>query len=122
MCGTLTLPEVLPDVAFAHQFLPETRVKGIRHIPAHTHGHALWRKMGPLDAERQRRSPSLVLPESWGELILQRASEKNLRQNPIAGGAAGVQPHLLCCGWPAPLACCTMLDSRHGLTHRGERR
>src|SRR5262249_55414713 len=36
----------------------------------------------------------------------------------IAGGGAGAKPHLLGCGWPAPLACCTMSAPRHGLTHR----
>src|SRR6266850_3570509 len=47
------------DTPLFHQLFDMTVAQGIRHIPAHTHEDDILREMGPLEADRHRRSPLL---------------------------------------------------------------
>ena len=55
-----------------HEFFDMPIAQRIRHIPAHAHENDLLRKMGPLEADRHRRSPSLRPGSSQREIIPQR--------------------------------------------------
>src|SRR5713101_8417008 len=53
------------------EFFDMPIASGIRHRPAHAHEHDVWGEMGPLEANRHRRSPSLRPGSSQREIILQ---------------------------------------------------
>jgi hypothetical protein len=74
---------------FEHQLFTRACTEGIGHVPTDTRqNHFLW-EVGTLAAHRHRRSPSLVSPESWGEIRLQITSNAHLRQNPATVPGAG---------------------------------
>ena len=69
------------DPTFLHEFFDMAIAQGIRHIPAHAHQNDILREMGPLEAHRHRRSPSLfTLSHREGDHT-PNASNENLRQN-----------------------------------------